>query len=308
MSNNILVLGASGFVGRHLVRALAEQGERVIAVTRHPFDFGVSTFEHVVAELRQPEDFAPLVARSRVVVHLATSSTPGSSAGQPITELTDNIYPTLSLLQAMQARSQTNLLYVSSGGSLYASGSENGVSETDAVNPRSYHGAGKIAAEYFIRAWSSQYGGAATVLRPSNLYGPGQPEKEGFGIIPATLGKALRSETLSIWGDGTAVRDYLYIDDFIALCMKTLSLTMPGGVRVFNASSGAGVSLNELFDLIEGITGKPVPRSYDRGRAVDATRIVMDSSRAREAYGWSASTSLIEGLRQTWRWFEGSRA
>lgn len=303
MSKAILILGAGGFVGRHLVHALVRRGEHVIAVTRHAVDFGEAAVEQVVGDLRRPEDFIPLIERSRVVVHLATSSTPGSTAGQPTAEMDGNLRFTLALLEAMQGCTPRDLLYLSSGGSLYAGSTEVGATETFTVNPRSYHGAGKVAAEYFIRAWCAQYDGAATLVRPSNLYGPGQPERRGFGIVPAAFGKMMRGEALSVWGDGSTVRDYLYIDDFTALCMAVIGVAMPYGVRVLNASSEIGISLNELFDVMEAAAGKPLLRSYDRSRAVDATRVVMDSGLAHRVYGWTANTPLTEGLRRTWHSF-----
>lgn len=301
------MLGAGGFVGKRLVRALTQHGEHVIAVTRRAIEFGVSNIEQVVDPQDEPERLAALVKRSRVVVHLASASTPGGSAGRPLAELNGNLRLTLALLEAMQACPQTNLLYLSSGGCLYRIGAHGSASETSVVDPRSYHGAGKVAAEYFIRAWSSQYGGSAVLLRPSNLYGPGQTERKGFGIVPAGFGRIVRGEELNVWGDGSAVRDYLYIDDFIALCVAVLAAPMTGGVCTFNASSGIGVSLDELFNAMEDVSGKPLQRSYDVSRAVDAGRIVMDASRARQVYGWSATTTLPDGLQRTWRWFASRR-
>ena len=302
MSNQILVLGAGGFVGQRLVRALTRRGEHVIAVTHQPTDLGDTEAEQVVCRLDEPDRLAALVKRSRVIVHLATVSTPGSSAGRPLTELDGNLRLTLALLEAMQPCPHANLLYLSSGGCLYKMGAEGIASESTAVDPCSYHGAGKIAAEHFIRAWSRQFGGAAVLLRPSNLYGPGQTERKGFGIVPASFGRIARGEELSVWGDGSAVRDYLYIDDFIALCVAVLAAPMREGVATFNASSGIGVSLNDLFDAMEAAAGKPLQRNYDVTRAVDAGRIVMDASRAQQAYGWSASTTLPDGLQRTWEW------
>lgn len=303
MNDHILVLGAGGFVGRHLVQTLAERGEKIIAVSRQPAPFRMANIELIVGELSEPEHFMQLVARSRAVVHLASRSTPGSSAGNPIAELEGNLRPTLALLQALQHKPQTELLYLSSGGSLYSAASDQLAAETANVGPRSYHGAGKIAAEHFISAFCSQYAGAATILRPSNIYGPGQVERAGFGIVPATFGKISRSETLSVWGDGSAVRDYLYIDDLVELCLRIVIAPMPVGARLLNASSGIGVSLNDLFATMETVAGQRLVRTYDAGRAVDATRVVMNSSVANTYYGWTPATSLHEGLRKTWDWF-----
>lgn len=303
MSDRILILGAGGFVGMHLARALAERGEQVIAVSRHPIDLHLTNVEIVIGEPDEPEHFLPLVRHSRAVIHTASRSTPGSSAGHAMAELKHNLRPTLALLQALQQHPQTNLLYLSSGGSLYATAQNELATETSPICPRSYHGAGKIAAEHFIGAWSSQYGGGATILRPSNIYGPGQRERVGFGIIPTGLGKINRGETLPVWGDGSTIRDYLYIADFVALCTTILARPMPGGARLFNASSGIGVSLNELFDIMESVTGRPLQRGYDRNRAVDAPRVVMDADLARQQYGWSATTALHEGIESTWAWF-----
>lgn len=304
LSDSILILGAGGFVGRHLVRALVQRGEKIVAVSRHPVDFASTAVESIVSELREPEHFVPLVTRSRAVVHLASSSTPGSSAGNPMAELKGNLRPTLALLQAVQQAPQTNLLYLSSGGSLYSTEVDERATETSNVSPRSYHGAGKIAAEYFISAWCSQYSGAATVLRPSNIYGPGQTQRTGFGIVPAGFGKIIRDETLTIWGDGSATRDYLYIDDLVALCTATLAAPMPAGLRIFNAASGVGVSLNDLFAAMEAVAGHPLKRTYDAGRSVDATHMAMDASLAKQYYGWMPTTSLHEGLKKTWDWFK----
>lgn len=307
MGNHVLIVGAAGFVGRHLVRLLSAHGKKIIAVSRQPVDYGSGDVETITAELSEPEQYAPLLDRCSTVVHLASRSTPGSSAGRPVDEIRENLLPLAALLQAMQQNPQVELLYLSSGGSLYATASDEPATEASHIQPRSYHGAAKVAAEYLITAWCLQYGGRATLLRPSNIYGPGQIERPGFGIVPACFGKIVRGEPLRVWGDGSIVRDYLYIDDFISLCMAILSAPMPAGPQILNASSGIGISLNELFRTIELVAGELLLRSHELHRAVDARHIMMDSGMARSRYDWTPVTPLEEGLRKTWDWFNSTR-
>ncbi|EQD57808.1 NAD-dependent epimerase/dehydratase, partial [mine drainage metagenome] len=137
-----------------------------------------------------------------------------------------NLGPLLKLLQALQTQPDCHLLHVSSGGTLYGD-VDHPAPESLAAHPRSYYAAGKAAAEHFIAAYAQQHSGMATVLRPSNVYGPGQTLHGGFGVIPAAMGCLLRDAPMILWGDGESLRDYLYIDDFIAACMAALQRPSP---------------------------------------------------------------------------------
>ncbi|NMG44651.1 NAD-dependent epimerase/dehydratase family protein [Aromatoleum toluvorans] len=302
MNDAILLLGAHGFVGNALTRALAAAGAAVVAVGRHPGAAAAPGITTVPAAFAEPAQFAEWLPRCRAVVHLASASTPGSSAGKPLFELDRNLRPTFALLEALQTRPQCELLYLSSGGTLYGDAEVSPATERHVIRPKSYYGAGKAAAEHFITAWSAQFGGHATILRPSNLYGPGQSTRQGFGIIPTAFDALREGTPLTVWGDGSTVRDYLYIDDFVALCLAILARPMPAGTQVLNASSGAGLSLNELFAHIENVAGRPLQRHYVPGRSVDVSRIVLDASRAQHHYDWHAGTPIEAGLSAAWQW------
>lgn len=303
MVDPVLLIGAGGFTGRRLLKAFAHRGEPVIAISRRGFDAGEGRVEAHVRAMRKVEDYAPFLGRVRAVVHLASTSTPGSSAGAPLRELDDNLRPTVALLEAMQVWPKLPLVYLSSGGTLYSREGGGASDELAAVYSRSYHGAGKIAAEHFIEAWCNQFEGTAVVLRPSNLYGPGQDERPGFGIVPTAFGKLMRGETLQVWGDGSAERDYLFVDDFTRLVLIILQSPPRPGFRVFNACSGTSVDLNRLLALIEKVAGRNLSRAYDASRRIDAPSVRMQASRAKEAFGWAAETRLPEGLERTWHWF-----
>lgn len=300
MRNSILVLGGGGFIGRHLCERFAADGHDVVAATRRPTTFQHPGIRNAAAPYDDASQFQDLVSRCDAVVHAASASTPGSSAAQP--QLDGNLRTTLALIEALQDHPAHRLLYPSSGGTLYGD-RRKPAHEDDPLRPRSYHGAGKAAAEHFIHAWATQYAGSAVLLRPSNVYGPGQPPGRGFGIIPTAFDCTLRGVPLTVWRDGTTLRDYLYIDDFVALCSAVTEAAPQPGSQVFNAASGHAIPLTALLDRIDAVTGIPVQRVHAVARPVDVRSIAIDNTAARQAFGWHPATTLEQGLQRTWQWF-----
>ncbi len=297
--DGVLVLGAGGFIGRHLATRFAESGAPVLAATRRPAAFAHPGVRNVVAAYDDAAQFAELLAGCRLVVHAASRSTPGSSAATP--QLDGNLRTTLALLEALQAAPWCRLLFLSSGGTLYGE-RDTPARETDPLLPRSYHGAGKAAAEHFIHAWAMQYGGTALVLRPSNVYGPGQTARSGFAIVPNAMECARDATPLHVWGDGSQVRDYLFVDDLIALCLRAAGEALDPGCHVYNAGSGEPLALNALLARIETATGQRIARVHQPARAVDITRVAVDAAAARARFGWTPRTDLDRGLAETWQW------
>ncbi len=293
----VLVTGAAGFIGQHLVRALVSGGASVIAqVHQRQGDFG-----HGVQTFTTDTAAEALLHGCDAVAWLASGTTPAGSASDPRLELSRNLGPLLRLLQALQAQPDCHLLYVSSGGTLYGD-VDHPASESLAMHPRSYYAAGKAAAEHFIAAYAQQHSGTATVLRPSNVYGPGQTLHGGFGVIPAAMSCLRDSKTMTLWGDGESLRDYLYIDDFIAACMTALRQPPQHGMRVFNVCSGQATSLKQLLALIEQVTGHTLQRDQRPARAVDLHRVLLDGTHIRQELCWTPRTSLHDGLQRTWQW------
>lgn len=307
MNRSVLILGGGGFIGSALSIALAKEGKKVTVLSRTACDQTHSNIRIVTGTFNTPADFEPWLANCQSIVHLASNSTPGSSAGRPLFELEGNLRVTLALLEALQSHPGCKLLYCSSGGTLYGDNSIAPATERSALQPYSYHGAGKAAAEYFISSWSTQFATSATILRPSNVYGPGQAERQGFGIIPTAFNKIIKDEALELWGDGSAIRDYLYIADFIQLCLTIIDKPIAKGVVTLNAGSGIGTRLDDLLGQIESITGKPIRKIQLNKRQVDISRIVIDSSKAYERYDWKPQTSLTDGLKKTWNWWTNQK-
>jgi len=302
---NIAILGAGGFVGGRLTRHLLAVGHRVLTITRTaqtPLGPGHTP---VSAAIGDREALRPLLENSDFLFHLACDSTPGSTHHRPTAEGTDNILPSLALLALLQELSRPCLVFVSSGGAIYRADPGSPPSdEGSPVAPKSYYGAGKLAVELFIEAYQQQTGNRAVILRPSNLYGPGQHAKRQFGVIPTLLRAARDGSPFEIWGDGSARRDYLYIDDFLDLCQRVIAGDGEDRpLEVFNAGSGEGATILELCDRVEAITGRPLQRAFGPGRTVDMPVARLDTGKVQRTLGWQARTGLDEGLERTWQWF-----
>ena len=279
--DSVLLLGGSGFIGGALARRLARDQITAHVVGRH--------------DLARLEDLLP---QCGAVVHLASATTPGSSATQPQLEL-DNLALTLRLVEALQRQPQTHLIYFSSGGTVYGNPERLPVTEDAPIAPLSHHGAGKAAQEAFCQALRHR-GHAVTTLRPSNAYGPGQGLKGGFGLVRTLLEHARAGTALEIWGDGENVRDFIYIDDVVEACMRFIGL--PDDCGTYNLGTGNGFSINEVKHLVEAASGQQLTATYRPARGIDVREVVLDTTRLQARLGWQPRIGLAEGLARTWKW------
>ncbi|MFZ2333456.1 MAG: NAD-dependent epimerase/dehydratase family protein [Sideroxyarcus sp.] len=296
MDGHFLLLGGGGFIGQALARRLAELGEPVMVVARNA---PIHTFPGVVWRRGDISDTAlikEVLTGCRAVIHLATTSTPGTYSREPLREGEENFLPLLRLMQTLDSSPELPLLYLSSGGAIYGNPQTLPVTEEHLLAPMSYHAAGKAAAEHFLGVFARQ-GHRVAILRPSNVYGPGQPHKASFGVIRSLLEHLRRGTSMEIWGDGETVRDYLYIDDLVEACLKTLE--HPVSVT-FNVGNGAGYSLNELCQLAQRVTGRQLELRYRPARTGDVKAVVLDVGRIRRETGWMPLVNLEEGLHRTW--------
>lgn len=301
-AKGILVLGASGFIGQQLIQHLPLP---LYVLSRQVLPQVKSGVQVLQTQLDDLDTLKKVLPQCRWLIHLASDSTPGISAGKPLFEAERNLLPNLRLFELLQDYPQVNLLYLSSGGAVYGNPPTNLVSENMPLQPLSYYAAGKIALEAFVSALVQQSPRHALILRPSNVYGPVQKYRAGFGIIPTIFEYQRLGKTLQIWGDGESIRDYLFIEDLVALILLLLQQSQwQAGMKIYNVGAGYGYSLNQLCALIEAVTEQPVLREYHPARAFDVRHIVLDVTRLKNDYMWQAKTSLPEGLQRTWQWWQ----
>jgi UDP-glucose 4-epimerase len=297
---SVLLLGGAGFMGRALCARLAARGYDVHVLARGTtLELAEGCTVHG-GGLENSELLRRLLPRMSTIVHLASATTPGLSAATPSLEADLNVAPTLGLLDQLIAHPRIRLVYVSSGGTVYGDPGSATADESCELKPLSFYGAGKVAVEGFLRCFEHRHGNPLVILRPSNVYGPRQPRYQGFGVIRTMLQHALDGSTMAIWGDGSIVRDFVYIDDVVS----AIECFIPEGAPIgtFNIGAGVGHSLNDLVAIVERASGRSLSVRHEAARGIDVQRIVLDTRAIRECCSWTAITPLEAGVAHTWNW------
>lgn len=304
MSDATLILGGGGFIGRRLSSALQRSGAPVVVMGRG-LDDGKS--DGLTLRRGSVEDatlLRELLGDCSAVVYLASVTTPSASAREPGLEVTGNLLPLARFLEVAEAVEPRKLVFISSAGAVYGDCADD-VPEGAVLRPRSFYGAGKVAAEALLHAFSVNTGWQTIVLRPTNVYGPGQLPMKGFAIVPTIFKHILERRAFEIWGDGSVVRDYLYVDDLTELIALVLATSMPG-FSVYNTASGTAVSVLELLRRCERAAAATISTVFRPSRRVDVPRVVPGTAAVAAAYGWRAATSLPDGLDWTWHWLSAT--
>lgn len=298
----VVVVGASGFIGSHLVDALLAEGYRVRALARHLPGLISARAQADPALVLQPLDMGDRLGLEQalegadLVVHLASGSLPQSSNRHPHDDVAVNLLGALNLLEAARLAAVQRLVVVSSGGTVYGIPQQVPIPEDHPTDPLCSYGITKLAIEKYVALYRQLHGLDGLVLRVANPYGERQRLEASQGVVPVFLGRALRSEPLEIWGDGSTVRDFLHISDVVSALLA--ACRYQGPEWVFNVGSGAGLSLRELVLLLERELGRSLEVRYEPGRSFDVPTNVLCIERARRCLSWSPQVSVAEGLRR----------
>lgn len=289
-SQRLLLTGGRGRLARLIADELGSRTGGVCLFSRHGGD-GLDSLEALLS----PQT----LAGGGVLLHLAWSCLPAVAEQQPgLTESEDLplLRRLLAAVQAAPAATRPHFVFFSSGGAVYGDAPGRPNVETDECHPIGAYGRGKCAAERLIAGWARATGCRHTILRISNPYGYPVPEDRPQGIIPHAIRAARTGQPLTLWGDGTARKDFLHYRDFLAALAAVVAVRPEG---TFNLSRGESHDLNEVLAEVERQTGRRIERRHTPAAPWDVHDSRLANDRLRAATGWRPTVSLAEGIRRS---------
>jgi UDP-glucose 4-epimerase len=236
------------------------------------------------------------------VVWCAGGLLPADSNEHPAADLTSALVPLLTALDVMRHRPGVGITFFSSGGTVYGNPDTLPVPESHPTRPLTSHGVTKVAAEHYLALYGDVYGVPSLALRCGNVYGEGQPADRSQGLIAAALDSVRSRRPLTVYGDGLSVRDFISIDDVVAVVSGLLRRTdVP---PVINVGSGRGTSITDALAVVERVTGEHLELEQQPARPGDVRRVVLDISLLRSVLPDFEPTTLVDGVARTWRCVE----
>jgi UDP-glucose 4-epimerase len=293
----VLVTGGAGFLGSHVVDALRARGDDVIALDDLSTGDRANLDPAVPLVLADISDAAAVRAglsgqRFDAVVHAAAKTKVVESIAKPDLYHRVIVNGTSNALEAARGAGATSFVNVSTGGAMYGETPACATEESPVDTPSPY-GRYKAEAERLAAAAKDL---RAVTLRFANIYGPRQRTDLEGGVIAIFAGSWKRGDALTIYGDGTAERDYLYVADAVAAILGALGGSLNG---TFNIGTGVATSVNDLVAMLTALLGPPARIARVAGRDGEIQRSCLDSSKAARERLWRSSVPLAEGLRRT---------
>jgi UDP-glucose 4-epimerase len=289
-----IVTGGAGFIGSHVVDALLARGDEVHVVD----DLSNGRRENLDprARLVEQDIRQGFSGDAEVIFHLAAQADVGTSVERPSFDAEVNVVGTVRVLEAAQ-KSGARVVFTSTGGAIYGE-CERAAREDDPRAPISPYGTAKLAAEEYLATWNRLYGSAHVACRLGNVYGPRQlPALEG-GVVAIFLDRLRDGRETEIFGDGEQTRDFVYVGDVVE---ALLAAAGSAGSGVYNVSTGVETSILDLHRLCAETAGVEQEPRLSAPRAGDVRRSFQDPGLAERELGWTARTSLADGIARTWR-------
>jgi len=296
----VLVTGGAGFIGSHVVEHYLAAGCDVAVVD----DLSTGHRENVppdvqlyVCDIRDAaltevlNEFQP-----DIINHHAAQMSVRVSIQEPRRDASINVEGTINLLECARGSAVRKVIYASTGGALYGEPRYLPCDEDHPVVPLSHYGISKHTVEHYLELYAQLYGLDYTVLRYPNVYGPRQDPHGEAGVVAIFAGSMLADEPVSIFGDGTQQRDFVYVSDVAKASVSAMTL---GSRATVNLGSGKGTSVLDIYTGLANVLNYHRRPIFRRPRLGEVYRIYLTGTRARRQLEWTPEVSLEAGLART---------
>lgn len=299
MKQNIVITGAAGFIGGHLMKKLLDEGNQVIGIDNfmHASDNPIK--EKVkYGDVRYSQDIDAAIQWSDIVVHCAAQIHVDKSISNPQETIDINVTGTLNVLEA--CRKYHKRMIFASTSEVYGSSQQVFMDESHQLDAQSPYGASKVAGDRLCKAYRDTYGLDVTILRNFNTFGEFQNEGSYGAVIAIFTRQAFSGLPIQIYGSGTQERDYMHVNDAVAgykLCIDN------PGIDVINIGTGETVSINDLASMIKGLINSKSPIEHIDSRKGEVLRLCANIDKAK-GLGFKPSTNFISDLTLYMQWYE----
>jgi UDP-glucose 4-epimerase len=291
-----IVFGGDGFVGSRLVTELLLKGHNVSVFGRRE---GIGEINqdvnYIYGDFLNKADVSGAVRGQEYVFHFTTLTNPAVSNNDPYIDIETNVKMTIGLLESCVDNGVKRIIFPSSGGSIYGDNGREVSSEDDPTMPVSPYAIGKQSIEGYLRFFDQKHDLDYLVLRISNVYGPGQRTTGSkHGVISVFMDSMLKGKPVNVYGDGSMVRDYVYVDDLAAL-IADMSFKETN-YKTYNVGSSEGVTVSEIIRELETVLQIKTEKLYLEAPSTYVSKIVLDCSRIKDEFGVFSKTTLRQGM------------
>jgi len=298
-SPRVLVVGW-GFIGSAIGHRLLAGGVSVTGLTRSrtaATEAGLAAGAHmVVGDASRPELLDETLRGIDHVVFSVGGMSPPAAAAEPVAAVAKTLLPLLCVLEALRHRPHIALTYLSSGGAVYGNPARLPVRETDRTEPVSPYGALHLACEDYAQMYARRFGVRLQILRCSNVYGPNQSSRGDQGAVAIFLDRVARGLPLHVFGDGSALRDYVLVDDVADAVARVIVDRLDVGV--VNLGSGRGLTVLDIAEAVGDVVGRRAIIEFASERGIDVRAVVLDISRLQSFITYTPM-EFARGLRLT---------
>ena len=304
-----VILGGNGFIGSHLAEGLVKARYDVTIFDNFKrgtknLDAIIDKIEIIKGDFWNEDDICDALKDIDFLFHYISTTTPATATKNPIYDIESNIIGSVKLFQNAVMNNVKKIIFSSSGGTIYGDTTGVPMKETDPLNPINPYAISKLTIEKYLHYFNQIHGMDYTILRYSNPYGERQNPSGKQGVIPIFLNKIKHHEQPVIYGDGSMVRDYIYIKDAIDATLAIFEKKT--NEKVFNVGSGDGTSLNDLIEIMSDISNEKIVPTYMENHGVYIHKIMLDISKIKKETGWNPKINMQEGIERTKLWIDNN--